>query len=372
MEFDHFEENPLMVTNTPIAGLTLPNFLHLLAQNKFHISPRYVPRFVYSLTLCAFMAPFSLKERILYDNRIQKTKITKPPVFIIGHWRSGTTYLHNLLSQDKNLGYFSTFQAYLPAIFLSNESLFKPLVSTSLPKRRPMDDVLMNADYPQEDQYAIGAFSPYSYYNGWFFPRNMEYYNKFICMENASQFTIDEWKKIYLYLLKKMTLQQQGKQLILKNQDNTGKIKLLLEMFPDAKFIFLYRNPYTLYYSMTKFMSIVLPRFCIQTPPPFDVVEQSMMNLYTKMTKKYLNERTAIPNENLVELRYEDYISHPLKQLQIIYKHLQLEGYERIKPVFKTYLSTQATIKLDHYPIDEAVKQKVEKTWGFAIKEFGY
>jgi len=372
MEFDRLKENCLMVKNTPLAGCTLPNLLHLLAQNKFRVSPCFIPRCVYSLTLSAFMSPFSLKERILYDGRIQKTELTKPPIFIIGHWRSGTTYLHNLLSQDTNLGYFSTFQAYLPAIFLSNESLFKPLVSASVPEKRPMDDVLMSADYPQEDQYAIGAFSPYSYYNGWFFPQNMEYYNKFICMENASQFTINEWKRIYLYLLKKITLQQQGKQLILKNQDNTGKIKLLLEMFPDSKFIFMYRNPYTLYCSMMKFMSIVLPRFCVQTPPLLDVVEQSMMNLYSKMTKKYLNERTSIPADNLIEVRYEDYISYPLKHLETIYKQFKIEGYAQIKPVFQTYLSTQAKIKLDQYPIHEDIKQKVESIWGFALKEFGY
>jgi omega-hydroxy-beta-dihydromenaquinone-9 sulfotransferase len=372
MDFYRLKENCLMVTNTPLAGSTLPNLLHILAQNKFHISPRFVPRFIYCLSLSTVMAPFSLKERILCDSRIRKTTLTKPPIFIIGNWRSGTTYLHNLLSQDPNLGFFSTFQAYLPAVFLSNEKLFKPLVATSIPERRPMDDVLMNADYPQEDQYAIGAFSPYSYYNGWFFPQNMEYYNKFICMENASQFTIDEWKKIYLYLLKKITLQQQGKQLILKNQDNTGKIKLLLEMFPDAKFIFMYRNPYTLYCSMIKFMSIVLPRFCVQTPPPFNVVEQNMMELYTKMTKKYLDERSAVPAENLLEVRYEDYISHPMQHLETIYDQFKLEGFTQKKPVFHTYLSAQEKIKLDHYPINDEVKQKVEKVWGFAIKEFGY
>ena len=29
-----------------------------------------------------------------------KSKIDQPPVFIIGHWRSGTTMLHELMIQD--------------------------------------------------------------------------------------------------------------------------------------------------------------------------------------------------------------------------------------------------------------------------------
>jgi hypothetical protein len=372
MDFDGVKDNSLFVKNTPLPGCTLPNFLDLLVQNRFHVSPRYLPRFVYCMTLSTIMAPFYVKERLQFDARIQDTQLSKPPLFIIGHWRSGTTYLHNVLSQDSTLGYFTTFQAYLPSVFLGSEPLFKPLVSASIPKKRPMDNVEMNADYPQEDQYAIGAFSPYSYYHGWCFPQNMEFYNNFVCMDNVPQDEIEKWKQTYLYLLKKITLQQHGKQLVLKNQDNTGKVKLLLEMFPEAKFIFLYRNPYTLYYSMMKFMRIAIPRYCVQTPPAIEDVERSMMNLYARMMKKYLTERKKIPPENLVEVRYEDYLSDPLPQIEAIYTTLRLDGYAKVKPAFSSYISSQNKITFDTYPLSETVRQKVEKTWGFALKEFGY
>jgi len=372
MDSDQANGNSLFVKNTPLPGCILPNFLDLLMQNKFHVSPRYLPRFIYCFTLSTIMAPFYIKERLQFDARIRDTKVSKHPLFIIGHWRSGTTYIHNVLSQDKNLGYLTTFQAYLPSVFLTSEALFKPLVSSSIPKKRPMDNVEMNADYPQEDQYAIGAFSPYSYYNGWCFPKNMEFYNNYVCMDNVPQDEIEKWKQTYLYLLKKITLQQHGKQLVLKNQDNTGKVKLLLDMFPDAKFIFLYRNPYTLYYSMMKFMRIAIPRYCVQTPPTVHDFERSMMSLYTRMTKKYLTERTQIPSENLVEIRYEDYLEDPLRQLKAIYKTLRLNGYTNAKPAFSSYIASQDKVTYDQYKISDTVKTKVEKEWGFALKEFGY
>jgi hypothetical protein len=372
MEFDNLQKQALFVKNTPLPGYTLPNFLYLLAQNKFKVNLQYIPRMTYSLSLSAIMLPFYIKERLQFDKHIHQTEITHPPLFIIGHWRSGTTYLHNVLSQDKNLGYFTTFQAYLPGVFLGSEKLFKPLVSESIPKKRPMDDVPMHADYPQEDQYAIGAFCPYSYYHGWCFPKKMEFYNTSICMDDASKETIDEWKRYYLYILKKITLYQKGKQLILKNQDNTGKIKILLEIFPDAKFIFLHRNPYDLYSSMMKFMRITIPLFCIQKPPQLEIVEESMMNLYKKMTQKYIKERSQIPKGNLVEVRYEDFITAPFKEIKNIYETLQLKGFQDAKPVFETYLRTQWNIKKDEYALDDVCKKKIEKKWGFAIKEFGY
>jgi hypothetical protein len=372
MDVDLAGSNPLFVKNTPLPGCTLPNFLRLLAQNKFHVSPSYLPRFTYCFTLSAIMAPFYLKERVQFDKRIQETKLSKPPLFIIGHWRSGTTYLHNALSQDKNLGYFTTFQAYLPGVFLASEAIFKPLVSGSIPKKRPMDNVEMNADFPQEDQYAVGAFSSYSYYHGWCFPQHMEFYNDFVCMDNVPRKDVQKWKQVYLYLLKKITLKEHGKQLVLKNQDNMGKVNLLLDMFPDAKFIFLYRNPYTLHCSMMKFIRIALPRYCIQAPPGLEDIEQSMMNLYTRMTKKYLIERRLVPTGNLVEIRYEDYLADPLKQLKAIYSTLGLKGFMRLRPAFSSYISSQDKIKYDQYKLTETVKQKVERAWGFALKEFGY
>ncbi|DAC72889.1 MAG TPA: sulfotransferase [Thermoplasmata archaeon] len=372
MDFDNAKEIALCVKNTPLPGYTLPNFLRLLTQNKFNIDAQYIPRMIYSLTLSTVMLPFYIKERFQYDRRTDQTEITNSPLFIIGHWRSGTTYLHNALSMDKNLGYFTTFQAYLPGVFLGSEKVFKPLVASSIPKKRPMDDVAMDAEFPQEDQYAIGAFSPYSYYHGWCFPKNMELYNNSVCMDGVQKDTIDEWKRYYLYLLKKITLHQKGKQLVLKNQDNTGKIKILLEMFPNSKFIYLYRNPYDLYFSMMKFMRVTIPRYCIQKPPKIEDIEDSMMDLYARMVQKYIKEREHIPKGNLVQVRYEDYITQPLQEIEHIYEALHLEGFRDAEPAFRSYIRSQKSIKTDRYIMNDDIKQKIKKKWGFAVKEFGY
>ena len=331
MDYEELRKKTLIFTETPLAGYTLTNLFHLLRQNQFRISIRYLPRFMYSTIVSSIMVPFRLQERKKFDAKIMNTTISHHPLFILGHWRSGTTYLHNILSLDRNLGYFTTFQAYLPGVFLANEKLFKPIVASSIPERRPMDNVPMHADFPQEDQYAVGAFSPYSYYHGWCFPKNMSFYNRFVLMEDVSDYDIQRWKDIYLYLLKKATIAVGGKRLVLKNQDNTAKVKLLLELFPDAKFVLIQRNPYDLYYSMLKFMRIVIPLYCVQNPPPFDAVEDSMMDLYSMMFRKYLKERSLIPEGNLVEVKYEDFIREPIKIIQRIYSELNLDGFHRIQ-----------------------------------------
>ena len=72
---------------------------------------------------------------------MDKIRLHPSPLFLLGHWRGGTTYLHNMLSKDDQFGYFSTFDAYVPGVCVKSESLLKGIVAGSLPKTRPMDDV---------------------------------------------------------------------------------------------------------------------------------------------------------------------------------------------------------------------------------------
>ena len=370
MDFDLTKNS--VVTYTPLAGYTLPNLLRVLAQNHFHVSPRYAARFAYSVALSSIMFPFFLRERFTYDKKIAHTKITKDPIFIIGHWRCGTTYIHNMLTRDPQFGYFTTYQTLTASLFISGEKVFKPIVIKSLPNKRPMDDADLSADLPQEDIYAMGALSPYSYYHGWVFPQNMQRYNDYICMEHATPQTIEDWKTTYLTLLKKSTMYNQGKQLVLKNQDNTGKIPQLLEMFPNAKFIYCYRNPYDLYMSQKKFITKVIPLYCVQTPPPWDEVEHHMMSLFTQMTKKYLHDKDKIPVENLMEIRYETLIKQPLRTVHSVYKQFNLDGYTALEPTLKEYIATQKSVRPDHYTDYDSIMKKVEKDWGFALQEYKY
>jgi hypothetical protein len=240
MNYVKLDESILDVRKEPLAGDTLVNLLRLLAQNRFNIDVRYLPRVLYLTAMSSLLVPFRLRERLKFDRIVRDMEIRYDPVFILGHWRSGTTYLHNLLSPDKNLGYFSTYQAILPGVFLTGESLFKDRVTASLPEKRPIDDVMMSADSPQEDEYAVGAFTPYSGNHAACFPKNGRYYRKFILMEDVQQRVVKEWKKVYLYLVRKITLYWGERRVVLKNPANTARVRLILELFPDAKFVFLF------------------------------------------------------------------------------------------------------------------------------------
>jgi hypothetical protein len=372
IKVNEFEIDPMNVTFEPLAGSTFINLLRLLSQNKFNVDLIGLPRLLYSIILSLSMSPMRFYENIKFNKKIDETKIDKHPIFILGHWRTGTTYLHNVISQDKQFGYPSTYHTVTPTLFLSFEKFIKPIVISSLPEKRPQDDVDLGADLPNEEEYALGALSPYSFYNGWCFPKNMGYYNNFVDLENISKNRINDFKKIYFNYLKKLTYFYNGKQLILKNPSNTSRIKFLLELFPDAKFINIIRNPYHVFLSMKRNIEKEMVLYTIQKPPKWEIFEKSMVDMYIRMFEKYFKEKTLIKKGNLVEIRYEDFILNPLNEIERTYSELDLNGFDKNKEIFNKYINSQSRIKTQKYEIDENIKNKIYNYLKFTIDKWGY
>src|SRR5690606_26880326 len=111
-----------------------------------------------------FNAVMGLIQNWIWGRRLRSCSLHGPPIFIIGHWRSGTTLLHELLVLDERLSSPSTFQCFAPHHFLLTEWFFRGFCRWLLPGQRPMDNMAAGWDRPQEDEFALvnlGLPSPY-------------------------------------------------------------------------------------------------------------------------------------------------------------------------------------------------------------------
>ncbi|MGE3175345.1 MAG: sulfotransferase [Planctomycetota bacterium] len=86
-------------------------------------------------------------------------------VLIVGHWRSGTTLLHELLAKDSNAIAPTNWQCFMPHLMpIMSRPWVRSLMPVALPEHRPMDSMPMTWDRPQEDEFALmcmGSRSPY-------------------------------------------------------------------------------------------------------------------------------------------------------------------------------------------------------------------
>lgn len=354
----------------PLFGISPRNWIRILSSNG-GIDGGYIHRAIF-ITVCSlFTIPVRLFCQWRYGSKISKQKIEHPPVFIIGHWRSGTTYLHELLSQDPQFCYISLWNTLLPNSFLILEPL-KRFLSRFLPSERPMDKIKVDIDGPYEEEAGIAVLSPWSFFHCLHFPRNAEeQYLKSIHFQGLSSEEKEKWKTDYLTFMKTVTHANKGKRLLLKNPANTGRINTLLELFPGACFIHIYRNPYTIYLSTIKMRNRVLDKLALQEANTGEI-EAQVINNYTRIMDSYFEQKKQIPDNNFAELRYEDLVSDPLGQVQKIYKKLGLPGIKCALPQMKKYLDTKKDYKTNVYSIDELIIQKIKKKWGFTINLWNY
>ncbi len=354
----------------PIFGCSFKNLMKLLLSNGY-IAVKHYPRilFMYAVTIVGI--PFRIRENLLYNKKLKRTKLCSPPVFILGHWRSGTTHLHNLLCQDPQFGFITMLQASFPKSFLSN-NFFKFWMKNFLPETRPMDNMKMGVEEAQEDEMALGNLFPYTFYNALYFPKRMvEFYYKYVRFRNISSKNIEKWKYYYDYLLKSTTLNMKGKRLILKNPVNTARIKILLELYPEAKFIHIFRNPYIIYLSTRHFYKKAIEQFMFQNVS-MGIIERNIIEIYKNMMKSYFNEKKLIPNGNLVEIKFEDLELDPINQLKIIYTTLNLPGFEKNKDKFTKYLEKLKNYKKNKFQLTNRVIEMIRRHWVFTINKWNY
>lgn len=239
----------------PAVGYNLGILVSFIINHK--ISLRYVPRTIMIFIINFINLPFRIYERLFINPKYKRAKIEEPPIFIIGHWRSGTTYLHSLLSKDSKFGYVSTYQSVFPdTLFVTlGRMLFKGFTTLLIPGRRPGDNVSLHPSYPQEEEFALGVKTPLCFYYMWMFPRAIRgLYNSSIRFSNVDASMLKDWEQDYKLLINKALKNTGGNIYLSKNPPNTGRIKQLKKMFPNAKFIHIHRNPIDVYMSTKKLL----------------------------------------------------------------------------------------------------------------------
>lgn len=298
-------------------------------------------------------------DNILFRRKIRKHIVTRSPIFILGHMRSGTTHLHNLLALDSRFAAPKTFDAYAFDFFLTGKFLVKPFIKWLVPKKREMDNMVVDLDLPQEEEFSQFSTSTYSFFYHMFFPQRADYfYRKFILTEGLSDKEKESFCKSYQFLIKKFSFAYKGKQLLLKNPVNTGRLKILLEMFPDAKFIYIHRNPVEVYYSTLHLYEKLL-LVCQLQKTDKESIRKMVINNYKEMMTSYHQNKKLINNGNLVEVDYEALDKRPLELLELIYKEVKLEDFDEIKPLMQKYLEQIYGYKKNTFNISKEQREEL-------------
>lgn len=336
------------------------------------IDKGYKSKYRLTKAVCRLLSLLTPVEERRYRKRLAQKPVDMEPVFILGHWRSGTTFVHNVLALDKHFGYTTTYQTVFPHLMLWGQPFFKKTMSWLMPDKRPTDNMELNVDLPQEEEFALSNMMPCSYYNFWFLPRNMqEYCDKYLLMEKATPEEHRIFKETFVKLIKISLWNTGGSQFLSKNPPHTGKVKEILEIFPNAKFIYLIRNPYTVFESTRSFFTNTIQPLKLQNITEAEM-ESNILETYSKLYHKYEADKKLIPAGNLIEIKFEDFEADALNMTRKIYETLSLSGFPEAEKAITAYLDKKKSYKKNQYQYNPRTVELVEKNWDFALKQWDY
>jgi len=352
-------------------GMRLSTWLRELARNRFAISPSRWPMscsITCFSTLNSFLAAF---ERIVYGRRIDAVELAEPPLFVLGHWRAGTTFLHELLICDPAHTYATTYQCFAPHHFVLSEHWVTPWAGVFMPTRRPMDNMAAGWDRPMEDEFALENLGVPTPYLSVMFPNRGAVYPEYLSLQELAPAKRERWKAELRRFCQRLTLDD-GRRIVLKSPGHTARLRTLLDMFPQAKFVHLSRDPYALYSSTVSLWRSLNESQGLQAVADESWVGPYVIDSLKQMYAAYWKDSELLRDDRLVELRYEDLAADPKGEVQRLYQRLDLGDFARIEPALDRHLASVKNYRTNQRQPDEATQQMVRREWAEYFERFGY
>ncbi len=352
-------------------GILFSQWIKLLFNNKFSVPLNSLPEIFVITILSIRNSYYALSDRKIEKKIYAENGLIKDPVFILGHWRSGTTFLHNILSLDNSFSFPRIYHVIHPNSFIHLDRKFKKFIESRNAKKRSMDNVKNHPMLPGEEEFALAALTLKSPIVGWVFPKNFDYYEKYLCLEDIPQQDLDEWKTAYSNYLKKVTYLEK-KQLILKSPANTARIKFLLDLYPNAKFINIHRNPFNVFLSTKKLHETAIAKTNLQKNYTYDVTER-ILNTYEKVYECFFDGKKLLNEENFVDISFEELEKDIFGTVKKIYDSINMGDFENIKPALEKFVEENKDYKKNKYPeMEETLKKKIYERWKKYFDYWGY
>lgn len=352
-------------------GLDFVGWLRLLVQNRFAVDPPY-------WYIAAVISGMSFTHMILrwvhhglYGDRVARTPIHRQPIFVIGHWRTGTTLLHELLILDDRFSYPDTYACMDPNHILLTEAFFKTYGNWLVPDRRPMDNMAAGWQRPQEDEFALCLLGLPSSYTDFAFPNRPPLYPGALDLSGLTPQQLKRWKRTFYHYLQVLTFKD-SRRLVLKSPPHTARVRVLLEMFPQARFVHIVRNPYVVFPSTVNLWKSLGRKHGLQTPRSDDAVREKVFREFRVIYDRLEEAKGLIPAGQFHELRYESLVQDPVGEMARVYEGVRLGEFDAYRPKLEEYLQRNAGYETNRYQLSDADREEVTRRWGDVIRRYGY
>ena len=319
-------------------------------------------------------SPACTIEAFRVAQRVRKFSFDPPPVFIVGHWRSGTTYLHNVLSLDPTFCFPKITDVMRPFDFYPSpiEPISRWVVLRLLPPNRPMDDVPIEPHLPQEEEIAMATMGALSFLNCFYFPKQLsDLFAKEVLFDGVSAVAVRSWSESLRYFLAKLATLSPERRLLLKNPAHSARIAYLRELFPGAKFIHIHRHPVDVFRSTQKLYRSLLPLLALQHYDESDI-DGHILWAYPQVMNRLLDSLQTLPAGDVTTVSYQELVTDLSGTVARIYHELDIGDVSCVRPLIQPEPAQAFRSPPPTSDIDAGTLGRIALLWRPVLDRLGY
>ncbi len=351
-------------------GHSFSALLGTLGAGHWKVSPGNWFGCGFDLAFASFNSTLGLTQKLVCGGKIRRAELTTQPVFILGHWRTGTTWLHELLALDPRHRAPTTYECFCPNHAFLTYDWLTSWTGFTLPSKRPPDAMPVGWHLPQEDEFGLLNLGVPSIYRGVAFPNQPWPDQKSLELDALSPAERERWLNRWRWFLRTVLARREGR-LILKSPQHTFRVPHLLQSFPRARFIYLVRNPLSVIPSTIRLWK-TLSSVHGYGGKMRNTLEEEVLAMFARMHQRVEATKGDVPADRWQVVRYEDFVQDPVTRLRDIYEQLSLDDFSVAEPIVREAVAKRKSYKTNKHTLDERLKQRIEEVCGPYAKQYGY
>ena len=220
-----------------------------------------------------------------------------------------------------------------------------------------MDNMAAGWHRPQEDEFALGNLGQPTPYMSMLFPRRGPVYPEYLDLRSLTPEQSKAWQNALAEFFRRITYRD-NRRIIVKSPAHTARVRTLLEMYPDAKFVHIVRNPFDVFASTVNLWKSLNEVQRVQAAGDQAWIEEYVLDGLERMYAAFEADRQLLGDNQLYDLRYEDLVEEPSGQLRRIYDQLDLGDFSSVEPAVAGHLAEVKNYRTNHYELAEETRDR--------------
>lgn len=332
----------------PLAGAEIGVIKDFIARNGgFRLG--YTGPVVVSSIATQFRRPWIERAKTEAAALSDDWKRRRPPIFILGFWRSGTTLLHEFFATNPDFAAPTLLDVLFPADAPYLLRWKRRFVGAVLPPTRMTDSVALRLFTPQEEELALANLGAPSFFAASYC--SDKYYDiakKALFLEDDEQDRL-RWMVAYDHFLKLLALKYPDRRLVLKNPANSTRIPELLELYPDALFIRIDRDKTGILPSFLRMQELGDAYFSLGGRFGYGNRRRDpgqSEEFYESVQSKLDKDWRLISKSRRYRIAYDDVVRNPVSEIRAAYGGLSIALTDEAASKAKRYWNRIAKQRL--------------------------